>query len=439
MERIPETLVRALVSGAITGRANVVGYSCEYHVRIRAGQEVPGSRVLRVYLSRKLPKDQLRPQDIIPATFWGCETDCVVIVEVVAAAYLPVLSPPSLWTGRHQVLVSGISLGHGAITAGTLGCFVVQDGHDLMLTNWHVGKGEAGKVGDMVYQPGPYDIQNIYGEGPGPQYAAGILASFSALQEGVVDAALVRPTREYNPDRFISPQRRALGIAARLSAPVEPVVGLAVLKEGRTTGVTRGTIIDTEATLSVNYGEALGNITFSRCLVIEGKPGAYLAGGDSGSVTREDSGTPEQQAAVGLNFAGTTGGYGIANRMSLVAQALGFEFAPVVPIPSPPVVYASSNLVEVHFQVVEEVATRLSFLVDKSVYNPAESVDISGRLVEEVTGQPIAGVGIGVDLDGGHLNFTTGPDGAISGVINGLAPGDYILKAQFVPLSSRYV
>ncbi|MDP2994473.1 MAG: hypothetical protein Q8N46_05050, partial [Anaerolineales bacterium] len=294
-------------------RPNVVGYSADLLPRIKGGQEIPGTRCHRIYLSRKLPKDRLPPDALVPISIDGVETDCVVIGELFIASLLPIAVAPTPYTERRDTLIGGISIGHGTITAGTLGAFVKRASQDFMLTNWHVAVGEQGKVGDIIYQPGPYDIQQVYGEEPSEKYAAGLLESFVFPRFGV-DAALVVPTRAYDRDAFLSPMA--------LSGIREPAVGMAVLKEGRTTGVTRGIVTDVAAVLSVSYGGGIGVLTFDRLVVIQGNP--YLQGGDSGSVTREDSGAPGEQAAVGLNFAGSLQGYGIASPMSRVAQELGF-------------------------------------------------------------------------------------------------------------------
>ena len=423
-------------------KPNIVGFSTSYHTRVKGGKEVPGSRCLRVYLSRKLPKEQLPADDLVPASIEDFGTDCVVIGEVSIASLLPMLSPPTLYTGRWETLISGISIGHPTITAGSLGAFVVKEGQDFMLSNWHVGVGEQGKLGDVILQPGAYDIQQVYGEAPSDKYAAGLLESFRVPAAGQVDAALVKPTRAYNPNLFVSPLQRA-GVnvvephPVRLSGPKDPSVGMRVLKEGRTSGLTRGLVVDIDATLDVNYGGTIGKLTFQHLTVVQGINAPYLQGGDSGSVSREEAGEPERQAAVGLNFAGSSEGYGMAFKMSQVAAELGFTFAPGAEPPAPPAPtkrYAPSDSLEVAILVEALVPTRLSFFrTDRAIYSEGDPVALEGQLVEAATGAPVVGVAVQVNAgSAGVFSLTTDQTGAFRGNINGLPAGSYNLRAQFL-------
>ena len=56
----------------------------------------------------------------------------------------------------------GFSIGHTAITAGTFGCVVefTYAGRTTLgiLSNWHVLCGKSGESGDLIVQPGVYDI-----------------------------------------------------------------------------------------------------------------------------------------------------------------------------------------------------------------------------------------------------------------------------------------
>ena len=412
----------------------VIGYSEQIHPRLRRGQEVPGTQCLRVYLSRKLPQDQLKAEELVPSAVEGMETDCVVIGEVSIATLLPMQVPPTLYNARWAELISGISVGHGTITAGTLGCFVIKDSQDYILTNWHVAVGSTGQVGDVIYQPGPSDIRQVYGEEPSEKYLAGVLAAFDQPTSGGVDAALVKPTRAYNPDMFVSPVGVGGVHPLRLSGFKDPTVNMGVIKEGRTTGLTRGTVVDTQATISVNYGGSIGNLTFSGLIVIQGKNQAYLAGGDSGSVTREDAGQPERQAAVGLNFAGSTEGYGMAFKMSQVATELGFSFAPGVEPPAPPAKkYAPSDVLEVAILVEAAIPTRLSFFrTDRQVYSEGDPVVVEGQLVEVASGAPVPGVPVKVNTGQTvGLSLTTDVAGNFRGVVQGLPAGSHVLWAQF--------
>ncbi len=68
----------------IKGKKNVVGYSQTPKKRIKGGREVEGTKVIRVYVSKKEPVECLDPEDVIPRTIGGVETDVVEIGEVKA-------------------------------------------------------------------------------------------------------------------------------------------------------------------------------------------------------------------------------------------------------------------------------------------------------------------------------------------------------------------
>jgi hypothetical protein len=65
---------------------------------------------------------------------------------------------------RHRPLLIGCSIGHFAVTAGTLGCFVrpIDGGTVSVLSNNHVLANEnRGKRGDAIVQPGIYDHGSV--------------------------------------------------------------------------------------------------------------------------------------------------------------------------------------------------------------------------------------------------------------------------------------
>jgi hypothetical protein len=72
-----------------------------------------------------------------------------------------------------------------------------------------------------------------------------------------------------------------------------------VIKSGRTTGVTQGTVQSVNTTVKVDYGGGCGIARFVSQVIVT--PGSFSAGGDSGSVVL-DSNTMKP---VGLLFAGS--------------------------------------------------------------------------------------------------------------------------------------
>jgi hypothetical protein len=124
-------------------------------------------------------------------------------------------------------------------------------------------------------------------------------------EANLVDAALARPLEE----RDVSPEILEIGLVAGLGWGG---LGQAVQKSGRTTGLTRGRIEQTDVTVNVQYGPGLVARFTDQLLA-----GAMSQGGDSGSAVLDD-----ERRLVGLLFAGsetTT----VVNRIEHVFSALG--------------------------------------------------------------------------------------------------------------------
>ncbi len=213
----------------------------------------------------------------------------------------------------------GVSTGHPAITAGTIGCRVT-DGVDVYaLSNNHVYANSNDAVeGDAVIQPGTYD------GGESSADDIGYLVEFVEISFGgpanVIDAAIALSTtallgKATPPDGYGTPKSTTFPYSFDL-------LKKPVMKYGRTTGLTKGKVYAVKATVSVSYGES-GTATFVDQIVIS--PGSFSAGGDSGSLVvlkgkgrnKEDDRKP-----VGLLFAGSTL-YTIANRIDKVLSFYG--------------------------------------------------------------------------------------------------------------------
>jgi hypothetical protein len=90
-----------------------------------------------------------------------------------------------------------------------------------------------------------------------------------------------------------------------------------VQKYGRTTSLTRGSVLAVNATIIVGY--SAGDARFVRQIVVYGDRAGFIRAGDSGSLlVTEPNANP-----VGLLFAGSLGGqYGIANPIDAVLSTL---------------------------------------------------------------------------------------------------------------------
>jgi len=150
-------------------------------------------------------------------------------------------------------------------------------------------------LGTWVLQPGTLDI----GEDPGndPFYLVGLKflqvpIDFAPGASNLVDAALA----------FTVPSLAGNTILD-LGGPPAPefalaLPGMEVIKSGRTTGVTEGTVQAINVTAFVSY-DGCGTARFVKQVIVT--PGSFSGPGDSGSVVLEKS----TMKPVGLLFAGS--------------------------------------------------------------------------------------------------------------------------------------
>jgi hypothetical protein len=214
---------------------------------------------------------------------------------------------PPLW--RPRPVPIGVSTGHPNITAGTISCRVTKGGLYYALSNNHVYADEnRATVGDNELQPGPYD------GGLNPRDKIGTLAAFKSIvfsrfASNTIDAAIAECSLD-----TLGNSTPAGSYGKPSSTTATAFVGLAVKKQGRTTGLTHGQVYAINA--SVNVGYDSGTARFVNQIVIT--PGTFSAGGDSGSLIVTGTG----ENPVGLLFAGSSS-YTIANPIDLVLSYFG--------------------------------------------------------------------------------------------------------------------
>jgi hypothetical protein len=342
-EKFPKMAIRKKFLEFNRRDPNVIGYSEELMDEFIHGKP-SGRKAYRFYVKKKKPLKDLKPEQILPEDIEGIPVDVVEIGDIKAQS-----SPTSRW----RPLKAGISIGHILITAGTLGYFVTDStGNVFVLSNNHVlANQNQASIGDAELQPAPYD------GGVSPADVAATLWDFApirfdtllpsncpvgkvivAMLNGVyylfrrktrfqavvpfgvnefgdneIDAAIAKLAVDYVPE--------ILGLN-KVSDTGTSSVGMRVIKSGRTTGVTEGTIIDTNATITVNYG-TMKTATFQHQIVIisnDDKP--YSQGGDSGSLIIEKA----TNKAIALLFAGSDTAT-IANNINTV-----FDYFKVIPV-----------------------------------------------------------------------------------------------------------
>ena len=224
----------------------------------------------------------------------------------------PPPEPPIDRTARFDRPVPiGVSTGHPAITAGTIGCRVTDGINVYALSNNHVYANENdASIGDNVLQPGTYD------GGVNPDDKIGTLADFqrivfydyayppTPIPTNTMDAAIALSStgllgRTTPSDGYGTPKST--------TAPALLSINASVKKYGRTTGLTKGKIWAANATVDVGYGPGK-TARFVGQIIIT--PGTFSAGGDSGSLVVMDAGKgrnpSDDRKPVGLLFAGSS-------------------------------------------------------------------------------------------------------------------------------------
>lgn len=255
---------------------------------------------LKVYVKQKIHPLLVKDGLVIPDEVEGVPTDVEEAGEF--SIWRPI---PPIYQRRVRPAMGGLSIGHYAVTAGTFACLTKDAGETFILSNNHVLANEnRGAEGDPILQPGRFD-----GGKPDRDVIAR-LDTFVAVdpeEPNIVDSALAAP---FDP-REVTPEILGIG---RLRGTKDAVLEEKVMKSGRTTRKTNGTVVDVSATLRVGY--ATGSYLFMDQVIIKGERGAFSAGGDSGSTIVSYDGK-----AVGLLFAGSPF-FTIANKMSNVEKAL---------------------------------------------------------------------------------------------------------------------
>lgn len=267
---------------------------------------------IKVFVPRKLPLDQLRPERILPRAV-SAPDDSEVPVDVEEMA--PPWSPPYSTGAELQSVVpyfgmsefelrqkvrpalGGLSVANYRFQVGTITTavrdkqyagvyYVLSNNHVLALLN-------GGTLGDPILQPAPED---------GGQYPQDMIARlsrfvplrFDAGSSNTVDAAIA-----YTPLGTVLPQVLWIGTPHAVRSIDGIQSGEIVQKIGRTTGLTEGQIQAINATLKINYALAgFGNmVALFRQQIITNHMAGY---GDSGSMLLDLEGN-----ALGLLGAGS--------------------------------------------------------------------------------------------------------------------------------------
>lgn len=210
--------------------------------------------------------------------------------------------------------------------AGTLGALVEKNGKRYILSNNHVlARSNLAKKGEAIIQPGLFDQRPVCVEPTGDEDTVAVLSKkkklkFGGTRNNSADAAIARVV-----PGAVNPDGRVMKIGIPGTAPLEPEVGMRVKKSGRSSGLTRGSIITVNFSSNITYEpKCKSGITkiarFIDMIVIEGADDEpFSKGGDSGSMIYED--VDECPRPVGLLFAGNDQ-VSVANPAALVQRAI---------------------------------------------------------------------------------------------------------------------
>ena len=281
-------------------RHDVMGTAVGF--RRRNGKNT-GQPVVTIFVSRKLPSDMVRGASRLPGrlTYGSLEVETDVVEQEApsvplahdAGIAVPTPTLPDLAIERRPI-VGGASIAHWHFPVGTVTAGVVDliGGRRCVLSCNHVlARLNGGHFGDPVLQPAPDD------GGWYPREAAAALLRYVPVHfDGTpnhVDAAIAAC---WPGD--ISNVVEGVGEVHESVSPDTLLPGDKVMKVGRSTGLTYGTVVYVDAAVKPNYGP-LGfsdrSVQFVNQIVADIPANV----GDSGSILVDSRGR-----AVGMLFGG---------------------------------------------------------------------------------------------------------------------------------------
>ncbi len=283
---------------------NIVGIGIGRKFR---GGKALSVRAIRFYVERKLPKQGMSKADLLPTAIDGVPTDVIETGRLFAQA------PPVART-RLRPARPGCSIGFAGqnfVMAGTFGAVVTDGASRFILSNNHVIANEnALALQSPIYQPGTLDGGKV----PGDHIAK--LTKFIRIKKlpanNWVDAAIAKADSGTVLSPVPLPQVGALASAITIPAAEQ----MRVHKHGRTTGYSRGRVIDVAADVNVTYD--FGVARFVDQMIIVGDVSMFSDSGDSGSLIVDRT----TRRATGLLFAGSAS-HTIANHIAPVLTSLG--------------------------------------------------------------------------------------------------------------------
>lgn len=303
-----EDLLFTVAAQAASAQSGSLGYSFENIVGVGSGERhvrgrPTGEPAITVYVVVKAHPELLEPGALVPVEYEGVPTDVVESGEFAASGE----------RGRFRPSPGGVSVAHFQAGAGTLGFIARRGGSLCIVSNNHVLARENDAArGSAILQPGPAD-----GGKPDADRIAELAEWLPLNFDGdptPVDAAVAETDAESVDLQNVS------GLGPLVLEPLEVADGLLVRKCGRSSGVTRGRVVDAEATVRTRYGSKYVFLTDQ--FLVTGLAGELFSErGDSGSLVVEE----QTRRPVGL-LCGGSPRYSIVTPIARVLDGLGLSF-----------------------------------------------------------------------------------------------------------------
>jgi len=311
-------------------KKNVVGYGLGIK---RVKGEKTGEEAMLFFVEKKT--DDIADEDRVPDIIDGKKTDVIEFGKVTTKLLEP--CGTDLMQKTIVPIRGGLQLSTG-VHLGTLGAVVKDNltGKLFAITNSHVAGDPVNCTQDQADYLDSIDKSFIHG----PSSAG--LEMYQSTTDDNQFGEVVR-NQEVNFDSFNRVDTALISIKSEfgvtpgimgLSKYAQPFihpgtipVGTAVLKSGRTTGVTYGEILSMDATLNVG-GRGNLNMPFENQIIVysDNTETLFMGSGDSGAVLCVDLGD-ERVGIIGHLHAGTEmleigGSWGVASRLDDIVDAL---------------------------------------------------------------------------------------------------------------------
>lgn len=291
--------------GAFLDDRNVMGAGFGRRI---AHDQLTDEPALVVYVASKIPLDLLPPSRHLPRRV-NVGNDSIA-VDVVPTG--PIYAHVAPLSKRERPVTAGLSIGHPRVSAGTLGCVVIDqtDQSRCIISNNHVfANSNDAEIPDGIIQPGTRDggkdpddvvatLKRFQLVTPFDNRVDCALAQISGADGGVSDSVkdgLTDPPSPAHPavgllfaggcnraflnpiDDVLSVLESALPAGPGSTVPAE--IGMHVEKVGRTTRYTTSTILEIDVTVTVD-GYKFGTGEFKDQIAT-----AWMSSsGDSGSI-----------------------------------------------------------------------------------------------------------------------------------------------------------